>query len=101
MSITKGLLATIEAKPGKEQQVASFLKSGQTIVEQEPGTLVWYAFQINETTFGIFDAFADEAGRQAHLTGQVPAALGQITDDLLAGPPDIKQVDIVAVTPDA
>lgn len=101
MSLTKGILATIQATPGKQQEVASFLKSGQSLVEQEPATLVWYAFQIDETTFAIFDAFADEDGRQAHLSGQVPAALGQIADDLLAGPPDIKLVDIVAVTPDA
>jgi quinol monooxygenase YgiN len=99
MALKFGVLALLEAKPGKEAEVEAFLKGGQAIVADEPGTLVWYAFRVGPTTFGIFDAFADEDGRQAHLTGQIPAALGQVGDDLLAADPDIRLVDVLAVKP--
>jgi quinol monooxygenase YgiN len=99
MELKFGILALLEAKPGKEDEVASFLAGGRAIVEQEPGTLVWYAFRAGPTTFGIFDAFADEEGRQAHLNGQIPAALGQVGPDLLAADPDIRTVDVLAVKP--
>jgi quinol monooxygenase YgiN len=75
MTLTLGIVAFVEAKPGKEADVEAFVKAGQGIVEQEPGTRVWYGFRVNESTFGIFDAFEDEAARQAHLGGQIPAAL--------------------------
>ena len=77
--------------------VEAFLKGGQAIVEQEPGTRVWYAFRVNASTFGIFDAFEDEAARQAHMTGQIPAALAQVGPQVLAGDPDIRMVDVLAV----
>ena len=77
MTLTVGVLALVEAKPGKEAEVEAFLESGRSIVEQEPGTVVWYAFRVDGSTFGIFDAFTDEEGRQAHLSGQIPAALGR------------------------
>jgi quinol monooxygenase YgiN len=97
MTLTVGVLALLEAKPGKEAELESFLKGGQAIVEQEPGTRVWYAFRVSDTTFGIFDAFTDEDGRQAHMSGQIPAALGEVGADLLAKAPDIRPVDVLAV----
>lgn len=97
MTVQVGLLVTLEAKPGKQDDVAKFLNDGLAIVEQEPGTITWYAIRQSDTTFGIFDTFEGEDGRQAHLSGQVAAALGQIAGELLAAPPDIRQVDILAV----
>ena len=97
MTLTLGVLALVEAKPGKEAEVEAFLQNGRSIVEQEPGTVVWYAFRVNESTFGIFDAFTDEEGRQAHLSGQIPAALGEVGPQLLAKDPDIRLVDVLAV----
>src|SRR5262245_28329093 len=97
MALTLGILALVEAKPGKESDVAAFVKSGQEIVEQEPGTRVWYGFRVNDSTFGIFDAFEDEAARQAHLAGEIPAALAQNGAALLVRDPDIRLVDVVAV----
>ncbi len=101
MSLTVGLLVLLEAKPGREDEVAQFLRDGQAIVEQEPDTVVWYALRLGDTSFGIFDAFATDDGRQAHLSGQVAAALGQIAPDLLAAAPDIRPVDVLAVKPAA
>ncbi len=98
MSITCGLLALLEAKPGKGEELAAFLSAGRGLAAAEEGTVTWYAFKISETTYGIFDTFADENGRQAHLNGQIPAALGQVAEDLLASAPDIRPVDLVAVT---
>lgn len=97
MALTLGILALVEAKPGKEADVEAFIKGGQAIVEQEPGTRVWYGFKVNETTFGIFDAFEDEAARQAHLAGQIPAALASKGPELLAKDPDLRLVDVLAV----
>jgi quinol monooxygenase YgiN len=97
MALTLGILALVEAKPGKEAQVEAFVKGGQAIVEQEPGTRVWYGFRVDDSTFGIFDAFEDEAARQAHLAGQIPAALVEAGPELLARDPDIRLVDVLAV----
>ena len=80
MALTVGVLALVEAKPGKEAEVEAFLESGRSIVEQEPGTVVWYAFRVDGSTFGIFDAFADDEGRQAHLSGLIPAAPADRSD---------------------
>jgi quinol monooxygenase YgiN len=99
MALTLGILALLQAKPGREADVAAFLESGRPIVEQEEGTRVWYAFRVDEHTFGIFDAFEDEAGRQAHLSGQIPAALAKVGPDLLAQAPDIRTVDVLATKP--
>lgn len=96
MSVHVGLLVTLEAKPGRQDEVAQFLEAGQTLVEGEPETVSWYAFRLTETTFGIFDTFADDDGRDAHLSGQVAKTLGQIADDLLLSPPDIQPIDVVA-----
>jgi quinol monooxygenase YgiN len=97
MAIDRGLLAILEAKPGKGDDLAAFLEQGRALAAEEEGTVTWYAFRLSETTYGIFDTFADEDGRQAHLNGQIPAALGQVADDLLAQAPDIRQTDILAV----
>ena len=97
MSVDRGLLALLEAKPGKGAELAAFLQQGRELAVAEAGTVTWYAFKISDTTYGIFDTFETEDGRQAHLTGQIPAALGQVGPDLLATDPDIKLVDVIAV----
>lgn len=90
------LLVRLEAKPGKEDDVAAFLRGGLAIVEEEPATISWYALRLGPSTFGIFDTFPDEAGRQAHLAGRVAAALMAQAADLLAQPPAIEKVDVLA-----
>lgn len=91
-----GLLATLVAKPGKEQAVDDFLKSALPLAENEPGTITWYAFKINANTFGIFDSFEDEEGRQAHLSGPIAKALMENAKELLASDPVIEQVEVLA-----
>ena|SRR5689334_9063694 len=90
------LLVRLEAKPGKEEEVANFLRDGLALVQEEPATTAWFAIQLGPQTFGIFDAFPDEAGRQAHLAGKVAAALKEKASELLAEPPAIEQVDVLA-----
>jgi quinol monooxygenase YgiN len=90
------LYVRLEAKPGKEQEVADFLHSGLPLVEEEPATVAWFGIQMGPSTFGIFDAFPDEDGRQAHLSGKVAAALMAKASDLLAQPPSIQKVDVLA-----
>ena len=97
MTVDRGLLALLEAKPGKGEELAAFLEQGRALAAAETGTVTWYAFRLSETTYGIFDTFESEEGRQAHLTGKIPAALAQVGPDLLAADPDIRQTDIVAV----
>ena len=97
MTIDRGLLALLEAKPGKGDELAAFLEQGRALAAEEEGTVTWYAFKLSDTTYGIFDTFAGEEGRQAHLNGQIPAALSQFAADLLAGDPDIRTTDIIAV----
>ncbi len=97
MSPTFGVLALLDAKPDKGPELGAFLESGRELAAAEPGTVTWYAFKISDTQYGIFDTFDDEAGREAHLGGQIPAALGKVADDLLAKAPDIRTVDVVAV----
>ncbi len=90
------LLVRLEAKPGKEKDVATFLRSGLAIVQEEPGTTAWFAIQMGPSTFGIFDAFPDEPGRQAHLSGRVATALMAKASELLSQPPVIEKVDVLA-----
>jgi quinol monooxygenase YgiN len=92
-----GILALIEAKPGKEAAVAELLASAVTLARQEGATVTWYAFRTGPRSFGIFDTFADEAGRKAHLEGKIAQALLGKADELLASPPDIRMADLVAV----
>jgi quinol monooxygenase YgiN len=94
--VTVGLFVRLEAKPGREKDVEAFLRGGLPLVEAEPATTVWFGIRLGPSTFGIFDAFADEAGRNAHLTGRVAAALGEKASDLFAKPPSIERVDILA-----
>jgi quinol monooxygenase YgiN len=94
--VKTALLVRLEAKPGKEAEVESFLKSGLPLAEQEPATLAWFALRLGPSTFGIFDAFPDEAGRQAHLNGRIAAALMAKVSDLLAKAPVIERVDVLA-----
>jgi quinol monooxygenase YgiN len=90
------LFVRLEAKPGKEKEVENFLLSGLPIVQAEPATTAWFGIRLGPSTFGIFDAFPDEAGRQAHLSGRVAAALMAKAGELLAKPPSIEKVDVLA-----
>ena len=90
------ILVTLEAKPGKEAEVADFLRSALPLVEAEPATTAWFATRLSPTTFGIFDVFPDEAGRDAHLTGEVAKALMAKASDLFSRPPKIEKLDVLA-----
>jgi quinol monooxygenase YgiN len=89
------LFARLEAKPGKEGEVAKFLQAGLELAMKEAGTPVWFALKLGPTTFGIFDAFADEAGRQAHLTGAIAQALMAQAPTLFSKPPSIDRLDVL------
>jgi quinol monooxygenase YgiN len=91
-----GLAVRLEAKPGKEAEVAAFLKSGLALANQEAQTTVWFALQFGPSSFGIFDAFPDDSGRKAHLSGPIAAALMAKAGDLLSSPPKIENVDVLA-----
>ena len=93
---TKALFVKLEAIPGKEKEVAKFLRDGQRLVQQEPATTAWFAIQLGPTTFASFDAFPDEAGRDAHLSGKVAKALMEKAPDILAEPPKIEKADVLA-----
>ena len=90
------LFVRLEAKPGKEKEVESFLMSGLPLVMEEPATTAWFGIRLGPGTFGIFDAFPDEAGRQAHLTGRVAAALMAKASELFSKLPSIEKVDVLA-----
>jgi quinol monooxygenase YgiN len=94
--VTVGLLVRLIAKPGKEDEVTSFLEGGLALVEDEPETIAWFAIRLGPSEFGIFDAFPDDAGRQAHLGGRVAAALMAQAPDLLQQPPVIEPVEVLA-----
>ena len=94
--VTEGLFVRLEARPGKEEAVAQFLKDAQPVVEGEPETTAWFALRLGPSTFGIFDAFPDEGGRRAHLTGKVAAALKMKGAELFSRQPEIDPVDVLA-----
>ncbi len=94
--VTVGLWVPLEAKPGKEEDVARFLEGGRALVDAEPATTAWFAVRLSKSQFAIFDVFPDDSGRQAHLSGEVAEALMSQADDLFAKPPDIKPVDVIA-----
>lgn len=94
--VNVALFVRLEAKPGKEKDVEAFLLSGLPLVQEEPATTAWFGIRLGPTTFGIFDAFPDEAGRQAHLAGKVAAALMARAGELLSAPPTIDKVDVLA-----
>jgi quinol monooxygenase YgiN len=91
-----GIWAQLEAKPGKEKDLEDFLKSAQPLAEAEKLTLTWYAIKMGPGKFGIFDTFADENGRNAHLSGEIAKALFARADELLAKPPEIAKPEILA-----
>jgi quinol monooxygenase YgiN len=94
--VNVALFVRLEAKPGKEADVETFLRSGLSLVEAEPDTTAWFAIRLGASTFGIFDVFPNESGRQAHLSGRVAEALMAKATELFASPPVIEKVDILA-----
>lgn len=90
------LYVELKAKAGKEEEVAAFLKSAESLVNDEPLTVAWFAIRFDQNTFAIFDAFDAEAGRQAHLAGQVAAALMAHAEELLETPPEIRTAAVLA-----
>lgn len=94
--VNVALLVRLEAKPGKEAEVVELLRGAVSTVEGEEGTVAWFAVQFGPTSFGIFDAFPDDSGRQAHLTGPVAEALITRAEELFVVPPDIQHLDVLA-----
>jgi quinol monooxygenase YgiN len=94
-----GLLVKLEARPGKEADAEAFLKSAQPLALDEKATLKWYAIKLGPGKFGIFDTFANEAGRNAHLTGEIAKALTARASELFAVPPQVEKVEVLANTP--
>ena len=94
--VNKALWVRLEAKPGREAEVEQFLEGGLAIVQAEPKTVDWFAIRMGPTTFGIFDTFDDDSGRDAHLSGKVAAALMAKAPDLLAKAPEINKIDVIA-----
>jgi quinol monooxygenase YgiN len=92
---TVALFARLEAKAGKEKEVAKFLEKGLSLANQETTTPVWFALRLGPTTFGVFDAFADESGRQAHLNGPIAKALMAKAPELFSKPPAIEQIEVL------
>jgi quinol monooxygenase YgiN len=93
--LSLGLFVRLEAKPGKEQEVAAFLKQGLEMAHQEPTTPLWFALRLGPSTFAVFDSFLDESGRQAHLDGPIAKALMANAPDLLAVPPSIEKTEVL------
>ena len=94
-----GLFVTLEARSGREADAEAFLKSAQPLAHGEKGTLKWYAIKLGPGKFGIFDTFANEAGRNAHLSGEIAKALTGRASELFAVPPQIEKVEVLANTP--
>jgi quinol monooxygenase YgiN len=94
--VTVGLLVRLVARPGKEADVAAFLEGGLSLVQEEPATIAWFAIRMGPSEFGIFDAFPDDSGRQAHLAGRVAEALMASAEELLEQPPVIEPVEVLA-----
>jgi quinol monooxygenase YgiN len=94
--VTVGLLVTLEAKPGEEGNLASFLASALPLAQAEEDTIAWFAIKIDDGKYGIFDVFPGPEGRQAHLAGPIAAALMGKAEELLSSPPDIMEIDVLA-----
>jgi quinol monooxygenase YgiN len=88
-------LARFEAKPGKEADVAKFFEAAREMAQKEPTTINWYAFRLSHSTFGVFDTFNDEEGRQKHINGPIGQALVAKTPELFSSPPSIEPVDVL------
>jgi len=99
--VKKSILARVVAKPGKEKEVESFLKSALALAEEEKDTVSWYALRIDEKTFGVFDTFNDDEGRDAHLNGKIAKALMARASELFAQPPVIEKVEVLAAKDNA
>jgi quinol monooxygenase YgiN len=97
MNVTVGVLALLEAKPDKTAELAALLEQARELAVAERQTISWYGFQVDEITFGIFDTFESDAGRRAHLSGEIAQALAKAAPALLAKDPDIRPVDLLAV----
>jgi len=95
--IKHALFVRLEAKPGKERAVADFLAAGLEMTNREATTPIWFALKLSPTTFGVFDAFASEEDRQAHLAGDMADALMARVDEMLASPPSIELIDVLAM----
>jgi quinol monooxygenase YgiN len=95
-TVKLGLFVRLESNPGKEAEVESFLRSGLSLVQEEPGTTVWFALRLGKSTFGIFDAFPNETGRKAHLAGKVAEALFAKAAELFSQSPVVESVEILA-----
>lgn len=91
-----GLLLRLEAKPGKEAEVAEFLTSAIPLIQQEEATIAWFAIQLGPSTFGIFDVFPDDDGRNAHMTGKVADALRARWSEMLTVAPTVEKIDVLA-----
>jgi quinol monooxygenase YgiN len=98
MQIRYGLLVEFEAAPGQGGALAAFLAESRETATREEGTITWYAFKVSDAVYGIFDTFASEEGRSAHLSGDIPVALEAVASQLLAAEPKIRPIDIVAAT---
>lgn len=94
--VRTALWVKLDAKAGKEEEVAEFLRGGLSIVQDEPATITWYALKLGPSTYGIFDTFPDDAGRDAHLAGRVAEALMAKASELLLTPPQIDKVEVLA-----
>ena len=94
--MTRGLIVRLEAKPGMEEELASFLRDALPLVQAEEETIAWFALRAGTSSFAIVDVFPDDAGRQAHLDGAVARALVGRADELLAAPPEIEPTDVLA-----
>jgi quinol monooxygenase YgiN len=97
MTVTVGVLALLEAKPEKAAELAALLEQARELALAEQQTVSWYAFQADEVTYGIFDTFESEEGRQAHLGGEIAKTLMKVAPELLAKDPEIRPVDLLAV----
>ena len=89
------LFARLEAKPGKEDEVARLLEAGLAMAKQESTTPLWFALRLGPTTFGVFDAFADDNGRQTHLNGPIAKALVAKAPELFTKAPAIEPLDVL------
>ncbi len=93
--VNVGLFVKLEVKPGKEADVEILLREGLLWVQEEPSTIAWFAIRLGQSTFGIFDAFLNDAGRQEHLSGKLATALMERSSDLFTHPPTIEKADVL------
>ncbi|MFF7382012.1 putative quinol monooxygenase [Streptomyces griseoluteus] len=91
-----GLYVRLEAKPGKEDEVADFLRGGLALVREEPDTVAWFAVRLSATTFAIFDVFPTDSARQTHLSGRLGSALMERAGELFSEPPSVERLDVLA-----